>query len=134
MRATTIGIDVGAVRFVVPNDDFGAELAQNTRRRFVSGTVRDINRDAHSFKRHLARETLLREFDVTSKRVIDARRTTDFACSRADVVDLAGENKVLDLRFDLIVEFVTVVAKKLNAVVFVRIVRGGKNDASIRTQ
>src|SRR5262249_29501426 len=76
----------------------------------------------------------LREFDVTTERVIDARGASNFSSSRTDVVDLAAENEVLDLFFDLIVEFVTVVPEKFNTVVFVRVVRTGENNASIGAQ
>ena len=44
------------------------------------------------------------------------------------------ENQLLDLLLDLIVELVAVVPEKFDAVVFVRIVRGGKHDARIRAE
>ena len=54
-----------------------------------------------------------------------------FPGGRANRIDLAGENELLDFLFDLIVEFVAVVPEKFDAVVFVGIVRGGENDAGI---
>ena len=41
---------------------------------------------------------------------------------------------MLDLSLDLVVEFVTVVPEKFDAVVLVRIVRGGEDDAGIGAQ
>src|SRR5205085_9855557 len=77
------------------------------------------------------RETRLREFDVAAQCVIDARGPSDFTGGRPDVVDLAAKNQIFDLRLDLVIEFVAVVPKKFNAVVFVRIVGSGENDAGI---
>src|SRR6266576_5332978 len=47
MSAAALRVDVHAVRLVVRDDDFRAELAQNARRRFVSSAVSHIDRDAH---------------------------------------------------------------------------------------
>src|SRR5439155_10296848 len=79
-------------------------------------------------------ETCLREFDIAAKRVVNARGASNLARRRTHVVDLTGKNQVLDLRFDLVVEFVAVVPKKFDAVVFVRVVRSGKNDPGIGAQ
>src|SRR5207244_12431914 len=98
---------------------------------FLSGAVSGSAGDAPFFERHFSRKTCLREFDVTAKRVINTRGASNFSGGRPDVVDLTAENQVLDLCFDLIVEFVAVVPEKFDAVVFVRVVRGGKNNAGI---
>ena len=79
MSAAALRVDVGAVRLVVRDDHFGAELAQNARRRFVGGAVGDIDSDAHFFERHLSRETGLGELDVTAEGVVDARGASDFS-------------------------------------------------------
>src|SRR5438270_11920871 len=134
MRAAASIVDVYAIRLVMDDGNFGTELAQNAGRRFVSRAVCDIDRDVHIIERHVAGKTALREFHITPKRVIDSRGPANFSRSRPDVVDLTHENEVLDLRFDLVVEFVTVVPEKFNAVVFVRIMRGRKDDAGVGAQ
>ncbi len=63
-----------------------------------------------------------------------SRSASNFAGRRPDVVDLTGKNQVFDLRFDLVIELVTVVPEKFNAVVFVRIMRSGENNAGISPQ
>src|SRR6202011_4068374 len=131
MSAAAAVVNVDPVGLVVGAGDVSAELAQNARRRFVGGAIRDIDGDAYFFERHFSGETRLREFDVAPKGIINARSPSDFSGGRPDVVDLAAKDQVLDLRFDLIVEFVAVVPKKFNAVVFVRIVGSGKNYAGI---
>ena len=49
----------------------------------------------------------------------------------ADVLDLAAEHKVLDCSLDLVVQLVAVGAEELDAVVGVRVVRGGNDDAGV---
>src|SRR5436190_2148484 len=91
MTVATI-VDVHTVRLVMRDRNLGAQLAQNARRRFVSGAVRHIDRDSQPFKRHVARETAFCEFHITAKRVVDSRRATNFSRGRPDVVDLTAEN------------------------------------------
>ena len=134
IRAAAFGVDVGAVRLVVRDRQFGAEFAQNARRRFVSRAVRDIDRDAHFLERHPARKTRLGKFHVTAERVVDAAGAADLPRGRSNRIDLAGENELLDLLLDFVVEFVAIVPEKFDAVVLVGIVRGGKNDAGIGAQ
>ena len=59
------------------------------------------------------------------------RGAPDFARGRPNRIDLAGENELLDLLFDLVVELVAIVPEKFDAIVLVGIVRGGENDAGI---
>src|ERR1700730_4089519 len=131
MSAATLRVDVHAVRLVVRDDDFRAELAQNARRRFVGGAVSHIDRYAHFLERHPTRKARLGKFDIAAKRVVDARGAPDFSGGWANRINLAGENELLDFLFDLIVELVAVVPEKFDAVVFVGIMGGGKNDAGI---
>ena len=46
----------------------------------------------------------------------------------------AGKNELLDLFFHLIIQLVTVVPEKFDAVIFIRVVRSGENDAGIGTK
>jgi len=134
MRTAASVVDVHSVRLVVCNRDVGPELAQNARRRLVSGAVRDVDCDAQFLERHFSRKTRLCEFDIAAKRVINSRGASNFTGRRPDVVDLTGKNELLDLFFDLVIKFVTVVPEKFDAVVFVRIVRSRKNNAGVSAQ
>src|SRR3984893_796583 len=131
MRAAAFRIDVGPVRLVMRHDHFRAELAQNTRGRFVSGAIGNVDRDAHLLERHSARKTSLGELDVAAKRVVNALGAPNFLSGRTHRINFTGKNKLLDFFFDLIVKLVAVVPEKLDAVVFVGVVRSGKDDASI---
>src|SRR5207244_4393575 len=95
---------------------------------------RYIDSDTHLFERHSARETRFRKFHIAAQRVIDARGASDFVGSRPDGIDLTGENELLDFFFNLIVQLVTVVPEKFDTVVLIRVMRSGKNDASVGTQ
>ena len=81
-----------------------------------------------------ARETRFRELDITAQRIVDPAGPPDFSRRRPDGIDLAAENEILDLLLDLVVELVAVVPEKLDAVIFVRIVRRGEDDAGIGAQ
>src|SRR5205085_8595791 len=76
----------------------------------------------------------LGEFDVTAKRVVDPPGPPDFPGGRPNGIDLAAENEIFDLLFDLVVEFVAVVPEKFDAVVFVRIMRSRENDPRVRAE
>ena len=83
------------------------------------------------FEGHAAGEGGLGIFDVAAQRVVDAHGLADLVGGGPDVLDLAAENQALDLILDLVVELVAVGAEELDAVVVVRIVRGGDDDAGI---
>src|SRR6184192_4820679 len=134
MSAAAVGVDIGSVGRVVRDGDIRAQLAQNAGRGFVGGTVRDIDRDPHFFQSHSARKTLLGKFDITAKSVVNSGGAADFASGRADRIDLAAENELLNLLLDLIIELIAVMAEKFNAVVGVRIMRSGENDPGIGAQ
>ena len=87
-------------------------------------------------ERHAARESSFGELDVAPERVVDAGGPADLAGRRADVLDLAAEDEVLDPLLDLVVELVAVVPEELDAVVFVGIVRGAESTmpASARSE
>src|SRR5213082_3293087 len=98
-----------------------APNSQNARCRFVSGAICDIHSDAHFLERHSLGKTCLREFHITTERVIDSCGSTNVVRGRTNRVDLAIENEVFDFFLDLIIQLVTVVPKKFDAVVLVRI-------------
>ena len=134
MHRAAFLVDVLAVGLVAVDDHFRAQFAQHAGRGFVGRAVRAIHHDAHAFERHAARERGLGIFDVAAQRVVDAHRLADCVGGRADVFDLAAEDQVLDLIFDLVVELVAVGAEELDAVVVVGIVRGGDDDAGVGAQ
>ena len=76
----------------------------------------------------------LGKFDVSSERVVNAHRLSDFIGGRAYVFDFAAENEVLDFVLNLVVELVAIGAEKLDAIVGVGIVRGGDDDAGVGAQ
>src|SRR5207247_9597467 len=132
--APALRVEVRAVRFVVRDGYLRPEFAQNAWRRFVGGAVRHIDSDAHLLERHTARETRFGKFNVTAKGVINPRGAPDVSGSRPNGIDFSGKNKLLDLFFYMIVQLVAVVPEKFDAIIFVRIVRSGENDAGIGTQ
>ena len=117
MNAAASVVDIRAVWLVMRHCDLRAEFAQNARRRFVGRAICDIDGDAHFFERHSSRKTRLGEFNVTAKRIINSRGASDFAGRRADGIDLAGENQLLNFLLDLVIQFVAVVPEKFDAIV-----------------
>src|SRR5689334_17657797 len=131
MSAAATGVDVHSVGLIVGDDHFGSELAQNAGTRFVGCAIRYVDGNPQLFERHFSREARLSEFNIPSKGVINPGGTSNVTSRRPNVVDSAGENQVFDLRLDLIVKFVAVMPEEFNAVVLIRIMRGGKNNARI---
>jgi len=103
---------------------FGAEFAQNTGRGFVSRAVGDIDRDTHSFERHVTGETAFREFN-SAQAASSMRARARFFPQLGGCCRSCHENEVPRLRFDLVVEFVAIVPEKFDTVFFVRIMRSG---------
>ena len=134
INAAAAVIDVHAAGLVVRHGDVRAELAQNAWRRFVGSTIRHIDSDAHFIERHAARETRFCKFHIATERVVDTRGAPDFVSSWPDGINLAVENEPLDFFFDLIIQFITIVPEKFDAVILIRIVRGRKDDAGIGAQ
>src|SRR5437016_933658 len=134
MSTAAVSVDIGSVRRVMRDGDISPKLAQNAGRGFVGGAICDIDRDPHFFQSHSARKTLLGKLDVTAKSVVNSGGAADFARGRADRIDFAAENELLNLLLDLIIELIAVMAEKFNAVVGVRIMRSGENDPGIGAQ
>ncbi|MGC3991561.1 MAG: hypothetical protein QM796_18105 [Chthoniobacteraceae bacterium] len=76
----------------------------------------------------------LGKFHVAPERVVDALGLADIAGGRADRINLAAEDQMLDPALDLVVELVAVAAEELDTVVLVGIVRGAEHDARIRAE
>ena len=73
-------------------------------------------------------------FDVAAQRIINAHGTPDVFGGGANFFHFAGEDEAFNFSFNLVVELVAVGAEKFDAVVRVRIVRGGDDDAGVRAQ
>src|SRR5437867_6807221 len=95
MNAAAAVIDIHAIRLVMRHCDVRAQLAQNARRRFVSGAICHIDSHAHFLERHSAWETRFGEFHVATERVVNSRGASDFVRSRPNGIDLTGENELL---------------------------------------
>ena len=134
MNAAATIVDVHAVWLVVRHGNVGTKFAQDARRRFVSGAICDIHRDPHFFERHSTGKTRLGEFNIATERIIDACRAADFVGSWPDRINLTGENELLDSVLNLIIQFVTVMAEKFDAVVLIGIMRSRQDDAGIGAQ
>ena len=132
MHAAATVVDIHAIRLVMRHGHVRAQFTQNTRSRFVSRAIRDIHGNSHFLERHAARETRFDKFHVTAERVINSRGASDFVRRRPDGVDLTGENQLLNFFLDLIVELVTVVPEKFDAVVLISIMRSRKDDPGVR--
>src|SRR5262245_16558263 len=134
MHAAAAVVNVEAVRLIGRTGQLRSYLAQNAWSRFVSGAIPDIHCDAHFLERHSFGKTRFDEFHVTAERVIDARRATNVVRGRPNRIDLASENEIFDFFLDLVIQLVTVMPEKLDAVVLVRIMRGRQNDARVSAQ
>ena len=134
IRAAAFLVDVRAVRRVVQHGDPRPQFLQHARRALVRRAVAHIHHHVETFQRHAFRKRRLRKLDIAPQRVIDAHRLANLVGSRAYLLDLAAEHQPLDLFLDRIVELVPVVPEKLDAVVFVGIVRGGEHDARVGAQ
>src|SRR5207237_4690867 len=97
-------------------------------------TVCHIHLHEYFVERHSTWKTCLCKFNVTTQSVINTRGASDLVCGRSDEIDLSGENKLLDFLLDLVIQLVTVVSKKFDAVVLIRIMRSRKDDAGVRAQ
>src|SRR6267154_746208 len=134
MNTAAAVVDINTVWLVVRHGDVRAKFAQNARCRFVSGAICDVHSHSHFLKRHSTWKTRLGEFDVATERIIDARRASDFAGRWPNGIDLAGKNELLDSVLNLIIQLVTVVPEKFDAVVLIRIMRSRKDDAGVGAQ
>ena len=57
-----------------------------------------------------------------------------FSGSRTHVINLAAEDEVLDLLVNCVIELVAVVSEKLDAVIFVGVMRRAQHNSGIGTQ
>jgi hypothetical protein len=126
-------VDVGAVGLVAVDEDLGTEFAKDAGGGLVGGAVGAIDDDAHAFERERAGQGGLGELDVTAEGVLDADGFADgFGGGR--MVSISPLKTSCSIWPRCVVEFVAVGAEEFDAVVGVRIVGGGDDDAGIRAE
>ena len=127
MQRAAAVIDVGSVRIHPELLHLGAELLEDQRREQIPGAMTAIEDDAHALEADVT-EALLRVFDVTSPRVIDAGGLAD---RRADhpAALRPREHLRLDPCLQVVRELVAVGSENLQPVVLKRIVRGRDHHA-----
>ena len=123
-------VDVEAVGLDADLDDLGAELPQRVGRDLVGGAVGAVDHDAQAFERQIARQRALGEFDVAVLHAVDALGAAEIGRLREPLGEVAVD-QLLDLELDLVGQLVAVRTEQLDAVVVVRIVRGGDHHAEI---
>src|SRR5690606_3756736 len=117
-------VDVEAVRLNADPDDFRAELPQRRRGDLAGGAVGAIPDHPQPVEADIARQGALGEFDIALLRAVDALGAADILRTGEQLARLPVDQR-LDLLFRLVRQLVAVRPEQLDAVVFVRIVRGG---------
>src|SRR5439155_26507917 len=69
-----------------------------------------------------------------AKGIVNANGFANFARGWADGLDGGAENEFFNASLNVVIEFVTVSAEELNAVVVVGVVGGGDDDACVCAQ
>ena len=123
-------IDVEAVRLDADLDHFGAELPQRLGRDLVGGAVGAIDDDAQAVEGNIARQRPLGVFDVARGDVVDALGAAELRRFGEPAGEVVVDQR-LDVRLDLVRQLEPVGPEQLDAVVLVKIVRGGDHHAEI---
>src|SRR5262245_3082561 len=130
---TAIPVDVEAVGFDANPDDFGAEFPQRLGRHFVGCPIGAIDHRPDTVEADVLRQRPLGEFDVALARAVDAGGAADLL-RLGEQVGAVAFHQDLDRLLVLVGELVAVGTEQLDAVVAVRVVRGGDHHAKIGTQ
>ena len=130
-RGPAAQVDVAAVRRAAERDDLGAEIGEDSRRHLVGRPVRAVDDDLQSRQVGALRQHRHAELLVGDARLVDAR-------CLAEMDRFAREGRLVEVRLDLLLEFVgqlaAVLVEELDAVVFVRVVRGADHHAELATE
>jgi len=122
----TMTIDVKTVRLIGDRNNFGAELAEDQRGNVISRTVRAVHDDFEPLEIQTVREGALAKFDVAPAGVV-------ITLGLAERIGSRGRQRLLHHVFDgqlhVIRQLGALRREKLDAIVVVRIVRGGDHDA-----
>ena len=93
-----------------------------------------IHDNLQTLKVHLPGQRPLDELDVPPFRVVDPEGFAHCICSRAQVLDFAGNDQRLHPRFHFVRKLEPVARKKLDPIILVGIMRGRDNDSRIRSE
>lgn len=134
MHGAALFVNVRAIGLIGDDDDFRTQFPEHTGSGFIRRAVGAINHNAHSFKCEASRERGFGLLDVSSQGVVYADGFANGTGGGANVLDLAAEDEAFDLRFNRVIQFVTVGAEEFNSVIVVRIMRGGDDNAGIGSE
>ncbi len=123
-------IDVEPVRLDPDLDHLGPELPQRLGRHLVGRAVGAVDDHPQAVERHVARQRPLGVFDVAGLDVVDAPGAAEIGGAGEHRRDVAVHQR-LDARLERVGELEAVRPEQLDAVVLVRIVRGGDHHAEI---
>ena len=124
-------VDVHAVRLHADGRHLRPELLQDERRHAVGRPVRCVDHHAHAVERHVARERLLEEDDVSSARVLELLRAPDAGPSRAFAEELVVLHQLLDLALGLVGQLEPVRAEDLDAIVLIGVVARADDNPGV---
>ena len=123
-------VDVIAAGLDADLDDFRAKLPQRLGRHLVGRAVGAVDDDPHALERDVPAQRPLGELDVARLHIVNALGAAEFGRAGEHRRDLAVHQR-LDPRLDLVRQLVAVRSEQLDAVVLVRVVRGGDHHAEV---
>lgn len=127
-RSTTI-IDVAAIRGDAHGDDVRAERTEEFGAKLVSGAVGAVQNNAKAGERCAGNDAAAKKIEIFGvERFVSNGEGRIFRRRIGSVLENIG----FEFEFDGIREFHAGVREKLHAIVVVRIVRGGNNNASLK--
>ena len=131
MECAAITVNIGTVRRICEHDNFCTELFKNKRCKLIRSAIGAIQNDAHTAQVDVLRKCSFSMNYVASHRVFNAFCTTKHGTGRKVIDELLRENQSFHFSFNFVGQFVAIVAKKFDAVVFIGIVRSTHHDARI---
>lgn len=129
MERTATGIDISAIGRNAHRDDVRAERAEEFGAEFVSGAVGTVKDDAKGGQAGSGKDAAAEKFEILG--VERGVRDEERRIFRRSIAAMF-ENSGFELLFDGIGEFHAGVGEEFYAVVVIRIVRGGNNDARLK--
>ena len=126
-------VDVEPVRLDADGDDRGAEFPEGGGGDFIGGTVRAIEHDAQAVQAQAALQGGFGGFDIAAGGVHQARGAAE-TVRGGEAGGEIGLHQGFDLKLGFIRELRTVRAEQLDAVILIRVVRGGDDDAEVQAQ
>ena len=129
MERAAAGVDVAAIGRYAHRDDFGAERVKEFRAELVGGAIGAIEKDPETGKLGAVNDAAAKKIEIFGvERSVGDEEGRIFRRRIAAML----EDVRFERFFDGIRELHACVREKLYAVVVVRIVRGGNNDAGLK--